>query len=155
MSDSRAGDDPVDAKLLMGSCLCGGVRYRAEGPLTLVTRCHCLQCRKQSGAEFATNASLENDRFELLEGEALLRDFESSPGEKRIFCGQCGSSILKRSAASPDFVRLRLGCLDSDFDQKIQIRIFTESRLAISEFSDDIPSFETLPGAASSDPKSD
>jgi hypothetical protein len=36
---------------LSGSCLCGGIAYRASGPFTVVARCHCVQCRKASGAE--------------------------------------------------------------------------------------------------------
>jgi len=60
----------------------------------------------------------------------------------------CGSSVLKRDEAKPELVRLRLGCLDSDFNQPIEARVFTSRKLAISEFHDDIPSFETSPGAA-------
>ena len=55
--------------MLEGSCLCGGVRYRVTGRLSAVACCHCVQCRKASGAEFATNASVELNAFALLAGE--------------------------------------------------------------------------------------
>lgn len=150
-SGASGTSETSETKVLLGSCLCGGVRYRAEGPLSIVARCHCLWCRKQSGAEFATNGSVSVDRFELLAGESLLRNYESSPGESRIFCDVCGSSIFKRKASDPGVVRLRLGCLDTEFDQPVQVRVFTARKMAITEFSDDIPSFETAPGAPSSD----
>jgi hypothetical protein len=49
--------------MMKGSCLCGGVKYECEGPLTFMARCHCVQCRKASGAEFATNAFIPAETF--------------------------------------------------------------------------------------------
>jgi len=136
---------------LEGSCLCGGVRYEAQGPLLAMARCHCRECRKASGAEFATNASVLSSNLRFLAGRALLREFESSPGQARIFCGKCGSPIMKRVADKPDMLRLRLGCLDSPLDQKPAVRVFLSEKLDFTEILDDIPSFHTIPGAKSSD----
>jgi len=47
-----------------GGCLCGGVRYRATGPLRHVIACHCGQCRKTSG-HFAAMTSVPLARFAL------------------------------------------------------------------------------------------
>src|SRR5687768_12544841 len=98
--------------VLKGSCLCGGVRYEAAGPVQLMTRCHCVQCRKASGAEFATNGSVPKAGFQVLAGQELLAHFESSPGRLRFFCRRCGSPLFKEDADDPGSVRLRLGCLD-------------------------------------------
>jgi len=35
-----------------GSCLCGGVEFEIDGPLTAPLNCHCSLCRKQHGAAF-------------------------------------------------------------------------------------------------------
>lgn len=134
-------------QILMGRCLCGGVQYRAKGPLTAMARCHCRECRKASGAEFATNGSVATSDLEFIAGESLLREFESSPGQARVFCGNCGSPILKRVADKPETVRLRLGCIDSELEQKPVIRVFVSEKLTFTEILDDIPSFDTLPGA--------
>ncbi len=40
---------------MTGSCLCGRVRYEAEGELTAMHHCHCSRCRKHSGAAFVTD----------------------------------------------------------------------------------------------------
>ena len=130
-----------------GSCLCGGVRYSARGPLHAVARCYCVFCRKQSGAEFATNGSVAANSFTLHSGEDLLREFESSPGQMRIFCATCGSSVFKKNAAEPDRVRLRLGCVDSELSDRVALRVFASRRLALSEIDDDLPTFDTAPGA--------
>ncbi|GEM_PF-484070 len=151
-------DDPSDGcqcgfmaiELHKGSCLCGGVRYEVEGPLTAMACCHCRECRKASGAEFATNASIASSNFRLLSGQALLREFESSPGQARVFCGKCGSPIMKRIADKPDILRLRLGCLDSPLEQKPRARVFLSEKLLFSEISDEIPCFDTIPAAKSS-----
>lgn len=108
-------------------------------------RCHCVQCRKASGAEFATNASVPRETFRIVEGEPLLGAWESSPGCARVFCARCGSPLFKRSAAHPDQVRLRLGCLDDDeLDARPSWHVFVRSKPRWSEITDDLPQYETL-----------
>ena len=46
--------------MLEGSCLCGSIRYEIQGKLGPSLHCHCVQCRKASGASFATNASVDD-----------------------------------------------------------------------------------------------
>jgi hypothetical protein len=58
---------------------------------------------------------------------------------------------LKRIADKPDTLRLRLGCLDSPLDQKPVVRVFLSEKLSFTDIQDDIPSFDTVPGAESSD----
>jgi hypothetical protein len=38
--------------VIEGGCVCGGVRYRLEAAPTQVNDCHCLDCRRSSGAPF-------------------------------------------------------------------------------------------------------
>jgi len=89
-----------------------------------MARCHCVQCRKASGAEFATNGSVAKQHFRLLSGEELLGRFESSAGQFRVFCSRCGSPLFKENGNRPSEVRLRLGCLDSDLDQTPLFHVF-------------------------------
>ena len=131
--------------MIHGSCLCGGVRYEAEGPLTLVTRCHCVQCRKASGAEFATNANVSRATFRVVTGEALLGGFEWSPGNRRTFCTRCGSPLFKEHADRPGVVRLRLGCLDTEIAERPMAHLFVGEKPAWSEITDALPQFEKRP----------
>lgn len=151
MNDSRIdGQDPADdveGAPLAGGCLCGGVRYRARGPIGILARCCCRECRKASGAEFATNGNVAREHFEILEGEALLGEFESSPGQHRVFCGRCGSPLWKRIEALPDVVRLRLGCVDTPIEQKPLAQAFLSERMGLTHLDPEIPSFERVPGA--------
>jgi hypothetical protein len=127
--------------MLSGSCLCGRVKYQAEGPLQNVARCHCEQCRKASGSEFACNGSVAASSFRVLEGEELLKHYESSPGAQRVFCGQCGSHLFKRNAKEPGSVRLRLGCLDVEIDERPTMHVFVNEKPAWSEISDALPQY--------------
>jgi hypothetical protein len=45
---------------------------------------------------------------------------------------------------------LRLGCLDSNLEQKPVVRVFLSEKLGFSEILDDLPAFDTIPGAESS-----
>jgi hypothetical protein len=91
-----------------------------------MARCHCTQCRKASGAEFATNASVPASGFRVIAGVELLSEYEWSPGQARVFCSRCGSPLFKRKkgAGDGDMVRLRLGCLDSEIDQQPVCHVF-------------------------------
>lgn len=130
-----------------GSCLCGGIRYEADGPLVAIGRCHCRECRKASGAEFATNGTVAAGSFRIVAGEDLLGAFETSPGQERCFCTRCGSPLLKRYADDPDNVRIRLGCVDTPVEERPVVRVFVSEKLDLTEIPDDLPAFETLPGA--------
>lgn len=111
-----------------------------------MARCHCVQCRKASGAEFATNASVDSSGFRLLTGHDSIGQFESSPGNHRCFCMRCGSPLFKRSTNQPEQVRLRLGCLDSELTDRPFCHVFVSERPTWSEIHDDLPQFATLPG---------
>jgi hypothetical protein len=100
---------------LSGGCLCGGVRFSYAGPLGgplgTVTICHCAQCRRAQGLACAV-APVRADGFSLQSGADLVREYESSPGKVRAFCGRCGSPLYSRRDSQPDRLRLRLGALD-------------------------------------------
>lgn len=133
----------MESQRIEGSCLCGGVRYVAQGPLDAVACCHCEQCRKASGAEFATNGTVEGASFRVTQGETLLAQWEVTPGHPRVFCGRCGSSLFKRL---PDGkVRLRLGCVDTDLDARPLCRVFVAEKPSWSVIHDDLPRFERAP----------
>lgn len=131
--------------MIKGSCLCGGVEYEAEGPVTAMARCHCVQCRKASGAEFATNGNVAVDHFRILAGEELLGKYQSSQGCFRVFCSRCGSPLFKRDESRPGIVRLRLGCVDTDLDEAPLAHLFVRDKPSWSQICDDLPQFDTRP----------
>ena len=69
-----------------GGCLCGAVRYSVRGAPLHVRRCHCADCRKESGSAFTVYAIWPLEAFELT-GELTTYD-------GRAFCPRCGSRVL-------------------------------------------------------------
>lgn len=122
-----------------GSCLCGGVCYALHGELGPITLCHCRQCRKAQGGAAVAAAPVKAAQFDITAGAELLRAFESSPGKERVFCARCGTPLYSRRAAEPDFLRLRLGTLDTPVGKKPAAHIWVEGKADWDDICDDIP----------------
>lgn len=128
-----------------GSCLCGGVQFRITGELEPIQMCHCGQCRKAQGTAFVTNIPVSEAAFELLGGEELLSEFESSPGKWRVFCKTCGSPILSKTTAQPGVVRIRAGTLDGELATRPAFHIFTAHKANWLDIRDDLPRYAERP----------
>lgn len=122
-----------------GSCLCGGVRYQVEGPLAPIQLCHCSMCRKAQGTPFATNLPVPESAFRLLAGRELLRQYESSPGRIRFFCGRCGSPVYSRKDTAPGVVRIRAGLLDEPVSARPGFHFYVASKCSWWPITDDLP----------------
>jgi hypothetical protein len=125
--------------MLTGSCLCGGVKYEIDGELGAVTNCHCSLCRKMSGSAFASGTTIPTSFFRFVAGQELLKEWQSSPGNHRVFCGRCGSPILKRKDKDPEHIRFRPGTLDSDPGVKVSKHLHVSSKAPWVEITDDLP----------------
>jgi hypothetical protein len=128
-----------DRSQLMGRCLCGAVRYRIHGTPLVMYHCHCQQCRRASGASFATNLLVRSESFELVAGAEALTGFESSPGKRRHFCSRCGSPIFSAAEATPAIRSVRGGTLDGDPGVRPAGHFHVASKSAWFEISDDLP----------------
>lgn len=122
-----------------GGCACGAIGFSYAGllggALGAVTLCQCALCRRLHGIGAAV-APARAAGFVLLRGEAALREFESSPGKFRAFCGLCGTPLYSRRAAAPGALRLRIGCLDHVPESlRIEALIHTRDRPAWCELT--------------------
>jgi hypothetical protein len=135
-----AGGDSV----IRGSCLCGEAAWEAEGPLELVTHCHCSMCRKAHGTAFATYGGAAAEGFRWLRGrERACRYYESSPGFFRPFCSRCGSVVAGDPARGRVF--MPVGCLDGDPGSRPVAHIFAASKAPWHAIVDDLPRFDGYP----------
>lgn len=125
-----------------GSCLCGGIQYEINGPLTDVLNCHCSMCRKLHASAFRTRAKVQSSDWTTLKGQELLKFYESSPGEHKGFCSNCGSSLYTKFDAVPDIYGFPLGTLDTDPDVKAGRHVFVGSKAPWFEITDDLPQNE-------------
>lgn len=125
-----------------GSCLCGGIQYEINGPLTDVLNCHCSMCRKLHASAFRTRAKVQSSDWRTLKGQELLKFYESSPGEHKGFCSNCGSSLYTKFDATPDIYGFPLGTLDTDPGVKPGRHVFVRSKAPWFEITDDLPQHE-------------
>ena len=122
-----------------GSCLCGAIRFEVAGELSGIQLCHCSQCRRGSGAAFAANLPVRAQDFRIVVGQP--KAFESSPGKQRLFCGDCGSPIISRTAAVPDMVRVRAGLLAEPVETKAVFHFHVSSKASWLPIADDLPQY--------------
>jgi hypothetical protein len=146
--DYHDGGCPKEAEANMpvvrGSCLCGGVKYEITGPLMRSGHCHCSNCRKAHGAAFRSRARVRLEDFRWVQGEELVKYFESSPGFHRGFCGVCGSPIVNRPERTPE-LGIALGGLDDDPGVRPERHFFVGSKAPWFEITDDLPQHAELP----------
>ncbi len=121
-----------------GGCFCGALRYRVGGDFS-VTHCHCIHCRKISGAAFVTwvEASLSN--FTWLQGQP--NEFSPRPGVTRTYCSRCGSPLTFYNHASPVSIDISAGSLDDPSELKPEDHVWFDRKLPWLQIEDGLPRY--------------
>lgn len=125
-----------------GGCLCGAVRFRADGVPSYVNVCHCRMCQKASGAPMMAWATFERTNVEVT-GMPMFRI--SSPRIERGFCGDCGSTLIWRRCRS-ETLDLAVGTFDDPSTLKPSEHIWTESRARWLNPTDHLPRYRRRSG---------
>ena len=131
-----------------GGCLCGAVRYRATADPIRAVICHCVMCRKVSGAPLLSFVHFPLDAFTWLEGAPTR--YRSSPEAERGFCATCGSTLTMHETVLGDRVQVSLGSLDRAEDVRPDDHVWTESQLPWLRIEDDLPRFPRTSSAVPS-----
>jgi hypothetical protein len=120
-----------------GGCLCGAVRFRAEGAPTNVNHCHCRMCQRASGAPVVTWATFPMSRFKWTNGAPTIR--RSSDIAVRGFCGACGTALLWQDDAHADMIDITAGTLDKPEAVAPREHLWTESAVPWLPIDDTLP----------------
>jgi hypothetical protein len=129
---------------MKGSCLCGAAKYEASGLAGPIVHCHCITCQKAHSSAFTTTARVERADFRWLEGEDRLGSFESSPGELRWFCKNCGSHLMAEWIGRPEVI-VRVATLDDDPGAIPRARIWTSHDRAWLTYAENVPAYPEKP----------
>jgi hypothetical protein len=125
-----------------GSCLCGKVKFTISDAIENIVHCHCSLCRKAQGSAFATNANVKAKDFIFLQDEENLTPYPSSSTQIKYFCKTCGSPIMSKNSSAPEYIRIRLGTIESDISERPSAHIFTSSKANWETICGDIPQYE-------------
>lgn len=125
--------------MLTGGCACGRVRYQiSSGPIHN-TICHCVDCRRATGAPFVGWITVRDSDFRLVAGATKSR--ESSPGVERAFCADCGTPVTYRHAAFAGEVDVATGTLDRPEEAPPRDHTWVSQKLAWVQLADGLPQY--------------
>ncbi|SFV69395.1 Gfa-like protein [hydrothermal vent metagenome] len=125
-----------------GSCLCGEIKFEVNGKINDIVCCHCSQCRRAQGSAFATNGNVDVKDFKFIKGEEFLTKYKNNEQGDKYFCSLCGSPIMSKFHTAPNKIRIRLGTIESDIQEKISAHIFVNSKANWETINDEIPKYK-------------
>lgn len=105
---------PIPAPPYQGGCLCGAVRYSLDARPKAVNACHCMDCKKLSGATHIH--MLIVDRNALTHGPDVTDRYRKRADSGReidiVRCAACGTRLWHEPLSSPEFAFIAAGTLD-------------------------------------------
>ena len=129
-----------------GSCVCGAVAYRIEGPYRGFQYCHCSRCRKKTGAASCANLFVPVEQFAWERGEDVVKRFElpTTKWWSTAFCTECGSAVPWLTRNGKVMV-VGAGGLDDDPGVRPTYSVHYGSRAPWYEHVSELEMHETLP----------
>src|SRR6478735_8897100 len=93
----------TETRIRTGGCACGQLTFEARGEPKRVGLCHCITCRKISGAPFSAYVIFAVDQV-TISGD--FRSWSATPGIEDCFCTICGSQVFDRGSGTEIEIRL-------------------------------------------------
>ena len=131
-------------KTLTGSCLCGKVHVEMPDQFKAMGNCHCSECRKFSGAAYASVGIIDSEQFRITAGEEYVSYYSKSAETDAAFCRNCGSSLFTRKRTAKTH-NVRLGILDEVPSQRATFHIFVGSKAPWHDILDELPQHAERP----------
>ncbi|WP_118181129.1 GFA family protein [Paraburkholderia phosphatilytica] len=124
MTSTGTGSNPHSDVVQEGGCACGAVRFRVSAPPKRVGMCHCMTCRRVSGAPFALFVIFHGKDVTV---QGRTEAWRSSETGRRHFCPVCGS-VAFLDGLDTDEVELPLGAFDRTGIYEPQYELWVKRR---------------------------
>jgi hypothetical protein len=135
-----------NVKRCTGGCLCGAVRYEAEGEPLFAGYCYCADCRKASGSGFVPFMGFASSavRFSGQTRRFRSKSFRGNDAVRNS-CPVCGSLVFGGEVGEDESHTIYAGSLDDPSCFQPKIAIFVRDRPAWVAMPPDLSTFETMP----------
>ena len=124
---------------ITGRCYCGGITLSAQESPQTVAYCHCIDCRRITGAPVAAFAAFAAHAVLVSPAWPAPRSF--APGVTRWSCPDCGSPLGAAFAYLPGQIYIALGLIDQAAELPPRIHAHEKCRLPWLRIADDTPRF--------------
>lgn len=129
---------------LSGQCFCGAITYQVSGEPDFVALCHCIDCRRASGAPMVAWAMFPEAALTLTKGTP--KTINSSGTAMRSFCADCGSGLFYRNeAVLPGIVDVQTATLDNPEVLPPALHMQTAERISWMRHVGDLPECSRFP----------
>ena len=127
-----------------GGCLCGAIRYEVRGDPVRAANCHCDDCRRATGASFATNVFVREDDLVILKGTPKRFQHKADSGNTmtKEFCPDCGSQLFGSGSGSTGVKHVKVGTIDDASGIRPVMDVFVSKKLPFTRLPEDTEHFE-------------
>jgi hypothetical protein len=136
----------VSGKRYVGGCLCGALRYEAEGEPLYAGHCYCADCRKASGSGFVPFMGFPSKAVRF-SGPTRIFTSKSARGTDAVrnFCPVCGGLIFGGIIGESAEFTIYAGSLDDPSSFRPTVAIFTKNSPAWAVIPANLKRFEAFP----------
>ena len=134
-------------KRYTGGCLCGALRYEAEGEPRFAGHCCCADCRKASGSGFIPFMGFASSAVRFTGETRQFRSKAATGGDAvRNFCPVCGSLVFGGEVGKDDSFTIYAGSLDDPSVFQPKVAIFVRSCPPWVVIPEGLTVYDGLPG---------
>ena len=121
-----------------GGCLCGDVRWKTGAEPRSSSICHCVACRRSSGAPMVAWLGFRRAEMEI---SGHTTAFASSPESQRHHCHRCGTQLFMDDVADAEHIDVTTASLDDPNLASPRRHIWARSRIDWVELDDGLPAY--------------
>jgi hypothetical protein len=135
-----------NGKRYTGGCLCGSLRYEADGEPLFAGHCYCADCRKASGSGFVPYMGFASNAVRFSGATLTFTSKAANGGDAvRNSCPMCGSLVFGGIVGKDASFTIYAGSLDEPASFHPRTAIFTRNRPAWAVIPPDLRVFEAMP----------
>jgi hypothetical protein len=133
-------------KRYTGGCLCGALRYEADGDPLFAGLCYCADCQKASGSAFIPFMGFANSAVRF-NGPTRKYTSKAANGRDTVrnSCPVCGSLVFGGEVGRTDWFTIYAGTLDDPCAFQPTIAIFARNRPVWAVIPPHLTVFDAMP----------